>query len=287
MSKFPQKNIDCDSYAVIGDPISQSLSPQIHRLFAKQVEAKITYDRWHLNKASFSEAVKGFFAQGGGGLNITAPHKQLAYQLSTKLSDRAKLAGAVNTLFLKDNEIVGDTTDGLGLLQDLERLSWKLRDKRVLILGAGGAVRGVLQPLIMAKPAKITIANRTLEKAEALQEIFSDLAANNQVELKCSAIENLYLAFDLVINATSASLSNNKLNLAASVVQKAKCYDMVYGAEQTAFMQWSLENGAEQVADGLGMLVGQAAEAFNIWRGVKPETSAIIKILRQDLIVGR
>ena len=287
MSKFPQQNISSDTYAVIGDPISQSLSPQIHRLFAKQAQEKITYDRWHLNTASFSEAVEDFFAQGGGGLNVTAPHKQLAYELSAKLSDRAKLAGAVNTLFLKDKEIVGDTTDGLGLLQDLERLNWNLHDKKLLILGAGGAVRGVLQPLIMARPAEITIANRTVEKAKALQEIFSNAATKNQVELNCSAVDKLYQAFDVVINATSASLSNNKLNLATAVIQKAKCYDMVYGAKQTAFMGWSLENGAKEVADGLGMLVGQAAEAFNIWRGIKPETSPVIKIIRQDLTAGR
>ena len=281
------EEINKSTYAVVGDPVEHSLSPVIHRLFAKQMEQSISYNKWHLRAEEFNLEVKNFFAQGGGGLNITVPHKQSAFELCDELSSRAKIAQAVNTLYQKNNKVIGDNTDGVGLLNDLARLGWILSGKKILILGAGGAVRGVLQPLLEAKPASIVIANRTLDKAQQLAASFKGLANQHKAQLNASAITAELAPADIVINGTSASLLGGNLALAKEVVEGANCYDMVYAKNLTPFMSWALDSGALNVADGLGMLVGQAAESFFIWRGVRPDVQPVIDHLRQQLVAGR
>ncbi len=281
------EEINKSTYAVVGDPVEHSLSPVIHRLFAKQMEQSISYNKWHLRAEEFNLEVKNFFAQGGGGLNITVPHKQSAFELCDELSSRAKIAQAVNTLYQKNNKVIGDNTDGVGLLNDLARLGWILSGKKILILGAGGAVRGVLQPLLEAKPASIVIANRTFDKAQQLVASFKSLANQHKAQLNASAITAELSPADIIINGTSASLLGGNLALAKEVVEGANCYDMVYAKNLTPFMSWALDSGALNVADGLGMLVGQAAESFFIWRGVRPDVQPVIDHLRQQLVAGR
>jgi len=268
-----------DQYCVFGNPIAQSKSPDIHRQFAEQTGETIEYTKQLVDVDGFEKAASTFFDSGGCGLNITVPFKLDAYQFADELTERAKNAGAVNTLKrLDDGKILGDNTDGQGLVSDIiENLGWVLAGQRVLVLGAGGAVRGVLQPLLEQKPKTVTIANRTLAKAEGLASEFSNYG-------KISACEFSDLSdqqFDLVINATSAGLSGELPPLPDGLLNEtACCYDMIYGAEPTVFLLWAKAQKAAQVADGIGMLVGQAAESFRVWRGVLPLVAPVIDAQR-------
>lgn len=270
-----------DRYAVVGNPVAHSKSPEIHQLFAEQTHQQLEYHKMCLTVGTFNEEVCGFFALGGKGLNVTVPFKENAFTFADELSDRARLAGAVNTLILLDSgAILGDTTDGAGLSADLLRLGWSPTGRRILILGAGGAVRGIMQPLLALQPESITIANRTEAKAVAIAEAFRDLG-----EIKTSAYAALPSdAFDLIINGTSASLAGALPSLPAGVVNAhTQVYDMMYAAQPTGFLQWAAEQGATDLSDGLGMLVGQAAESFFLWRGVRPDVGSVITCLRQRL----
>lgn len=270
-----------DQYAVFGNPINHSKSPAIHKQFAEQTGQDLHYAKQLVAEDGFVSAAQTFFAQGGKGLNITVPFKVEAFQFAQELTPRARRAGAVNTLAIQaDGKILGDNTDGIGMVHDMHNLGWDIQGKRVLILGAGGAVRGILQPLLEEHPAQIVIANRTLSKAQELVAEFHDLA-------DISACEFIHLAgeqFDLVINGTSASLSGDLPPLPEHLLKPgACCYDMMYGAEPTVFLKWAMENGAAKTADGLGMLVGQAAEAFYLWRHIRPEVIPVITSLRRQL----
>ncbi|MEZ5435903.1 MAG: shikimate dehydrogenase [Pseudomonadales bacterium] len=273
-----------DRYAVFGNPIAHSKSPQIHTAFAQQTQQDIAYDRQLIEPNQFFASAKQFFADGGCGLNITVPFKLEAFELADVLSERAQAAGAVNTLKkMPDGKIFGDNTDGTGLLRDItENLQWPIRGKRVLVLGAGGAVRGIIAPLLAEKPSRIVIANRTLAKAEELVQLFNaEKSAQDAKLLRASSLQIHARPFDLVINGTSASLGGEMPDLDPAILNpNACCYDMMYGKQLTVFLQWAERNGAKEVADGLGMLVEQAAESFYLWRGVRPETKAVMEQLR-------
>lgn len=271
-----------DRYAVFGNPIAHSKSPQIHARFAEQTGQALTYTAEHIEENDFEAAVKRFLQGDGKGLNITVPFKERAWALAQWRSERAELAGAVNTLYrLDDGRIAGDNTDGVGLVRDLaDNNGVTLNGARVLVLGAGGAVRGVLQPLLVAGVASILIANRTLARAETLAKLF---AADGRVQA-CGFDQVPAEAFDLIINGTSASLQGELPPVpAATVGAQTACYDMMYAAEPTPFCRWATELGAARVIDGLGMLVEQAAESFRIWRGVQPQTVPVINDLREAL----
>ncbi len=267
-----------DSYAVIGNPVLHSKSPLIHTAFAQQTNQAMQYVALLAPLDGFQATVQDFRQQGGKGLNVTVPFKLEAYQLATRLTERAGIAQAVNTLRFENGEILGDNTDGVGLVRDIEcNLGIPLAEKRVLLLGAGGAARGVILPLLQHKPSLLAIANRTPEKAVALRKQFNtygDIAAN----------DFMYFAgerFDIIINATSASLHDALPELPASVfAQAALAYDMMYRQEPTPFLKFALQNGAFRIADGIGMLVEQAAESFFIWRNVRPQTKPVIAQLK-------
>ncbi|UTW44589.1 shikimate dehydrogenase [bacterium SCSIO 12696] len=268
-----------DQYAVFGNPIGHSKSPLIHQAFAKQTNQPINYNAQLVAQDGFEAAADDFFATGGHGLNITVPFKQQAFEYANTLSERAKCAGAVNTLARQeDGSVLGDNTDGIGMVTDITaNLGWQINAKRVLLLGAGGAVRGVLQPLLQQQPTSITIANRTVDKARQLAAEFSGLGSVSG----CGFEELNGQAFDLIINGTSASISGQLPPLSKELLAPGcGCYDMMYGNEPTVFMKWATTNGAANVADGLGMLVEQAAESFALWRGVRPGTEEVINQLR-------
>ena len=272
-----------DKYAVFGNPIAHSKSPEIHRQFAAQTGQALSYEKQLVDEQGFDEAADAFFANGGKGLNITVPFKQDAYSYVARTTPRARRAGAVNTLCLEaDGTVLGDTTDGVGLVSDiLHNLGWEVRHKKVLILGAGGAVRGALEPLLEQQPQHVVIANRTVDKALQLSKGFAEFG----YLLGCGYDMLGEQQFDLIINGTSAGLKGDLPPLLDSLINPegtTVCYDMLYGAEPTPFMQWASERGA-QVSDGLGMLVGQAAESFALWRGVRPETAPVIASLRSQL----
>ncbi len=273
-TKFDQ----IDHYAVFGNPISHSLSPKIHSLFAEQCNQSIDYQATLVEEGKFDEAAYHFFQQGGKGFNITVPFKEDAYKYADQLTERAKLAGAVNTLSYDGEKCLGDNTDGIGLVNDLTKNHQvDLNGKSILILGAGGAVRGVLGPLLEQQPKSITICNRTVSKAQALADLFND--ENKVVAQNYDALVNQ--TFDVVINGTSSSLHKELLPLPETIFNgHATSYDMMYSKETTVFQEWSLQHGAEKALDGLGMLVEQAAEAFFIWRGFRPDTHYIINDLK-------
>jgi shikimate dehydrogenase len=270
-SRFP----GLDVYAVAGNPISHSKSPAIHQRFAEQSKQAIHYGRLQPAIGEFAKVAKSFFAAGGKGMNVTVPFKLDAQVLADVLTPRAKLAGAVNTLWIKEGKIYGDNTDGAGLVRDLVAQGIQIRGARILLLGAGGAARGVMGPLLEQEPAQLIVANRSSAKADELVGLFHDFANNHHAQLESRALLDLEdqiktpLAFDLVINATAAGLSDQSPLTAQAVshvfVPSSFAYDMVYG-KTTAFMQQALHRGA-RVSDGLGMLVEQAADAFLIWRG--------------------
>lgn len=267
-----------DRYAVIGHPITHSLSPQIHALFAQQTNQDMQYEGIELPVTSFETRIWQLFKDGYSGFNVTVPFKTDAFDFVDEMTDRAKRARAVNTLKkLDDGRIFGDTTDGVGLLNDLvANLNWSLKDKNIVILGAGGAVRGVLEPLIAEDPKSIQVANRTAKKAEELGDEFPEITPCTFDELSGS--------IDLLINGTSASLSGQVPPISESLIgPETHCYDMMYGKTPTAFLQWAKAQGAVHCADGLGMLVGQAADSFEIWRGLRPDTRPVIDALRASL----
>ncbi len=270
-----------DRYVVVGNPIAHSKSPQIHAAFAAQTGQNLSYERLLAPLDGFAASVAAFRADGGKGLNVTVPFKQEAWQLCDELSERAQLAEAVNTIQLEDGRIVGDNTDGVGLCRDIcHNLQQALQGKRILLLGAGGAARGVILPLLAEHPACLTIANRTASKAEQLAQQFQQHGTINASSYQALAGQT----FDVVINATSASLSDALPPLPAGCFAPGSlAYDMMYGKGLTPFLLFAQQQGAAQLADGLGMLVEQAAEAFRIWRGVRPETAPVIHSLRASL----
>ena len=266
-------------YAVVGNPVRHSKSPQIHRLFARQTEQDLQYTAVEIQEGDFEFFVRDFFSEGGAGLNVTVPYKEKAYKLADHCSDRAGLAKAVNTLFLDDEgKLCGENTDGLGLVRDIT-INHKVdvAGKKILILGAGGAVRGVLASLAFEHPGSVTIMNRTLSRAQQLQKDFEKLLDLQPQTFDQPRAER----FDLIINGTSASLAGELPPLDPKLIAEGCCcYDMMYSDQATPFMAWSKQYGARLVLDGTGMLVEQAAESFAIWRGVRPETSEVISLLR-------
>jgi len=277
---------DPDYYAVFGNPVAHSKSPMIHTLFAEQTGEELVYKALKVEEGEFSSEVNDFFARDNHfGLNITVPFKQQAYDLAEHLSDRAGLAEAVNTLYQEEGRIHGDNTDGVGLIRDIrQNLNWELEGKAVLVLGAGGAVRGILEPLLAESPLEVAIANRTASKAEELVEVFESYAGEaNLYALSYPELEQS-VCFDLVINGTSASLSGELPPLPGGIVaDSSHCYDMMYGKDDTVFLQWAKHQGVQNCADGLGMLVEQAAESFYIWRGLRPRTQTVISAVREQL----
>lgn len=271
------------NYAVFGNPINHSKSPQIHSLFAEQTGISLSYQAIEVPADNFNNYVKRFAEKNGKGLNITVPFKGDAFSLCNTLTERAKKSASVNTIWFDDKKgIHGDTTDGKGLLNDLTvNYSLDLKNKSILILGAGGSVRAILEPLCEQKPKNIVIANRTVSKAEELVQLFSD---NTDIQAySYDSLKQITGAFDLIINGTSLSLSGKLPDIPVTAINnKTSCYDLMYSDTDTVFMQWAKKQGALKVMDGLGMLVEQAAEAFLIWHGVKPETGSVIKALRAN-----
>lgn len=268
-------------YAVFGNPVQHSRSPQIHEAFAAQRKLPLRYDRIEAPLDSFASAVRHFFGDDGAGANVTVPFKEQAFELCLTVSDRAREAGAVNTLSLKGGQLHGDNTDGVGLVQDIrENLGWQVAHKRVLVLGAGGAVRGILAPLLAQAPTEITIANRTLARAEALAEQFQ----GRGVPVHACSLDSVGQHYNLVINAISAGLHGDMPDLPATIIgTDTACYDMVYGKDLTPFLQWAELHGATATADGIGMLVEQAAESFYQWHNWRPKTGEVIEMLKRSL----
>lgn len=267
-----------DSYAVIGNPISHSKSPLIHTQFAKQTGQELTYNTLCSPVDSFTKFVEMFQISGGKGLNITVPFKLDAWRFSDDLTDLAKRAEAVNTLIFNDDKsVTGANTDGIGIVRDLlQNHNIELKNKRILILGAGGAVRGVLQPLLNEKPTSIMIANRTVEKAVALAKDFADLGDVSGGGFDDIGLDN----FDLIINGTAASLQGDVPPISDTcLAPQGSCYDMMYSIEDTAFVTWAKQHNAANALDGLGMLVEQAAESFYLWRGVRPDTQPVLEYM--------
>lgn len=270
-------------YAVIGNPVAQSKSPLIHRMFAEQCRQSMSYSAVLSEIDDFAHTVDDFFTKGGSGLNITVPFKQQAWKIVDDSSEAASKARAVNTIKrLGNGDLFGTNTDGVGLCTDLlVNLGWSLRGKNLLVLGAGGAVRGVLQPLLAEQPERVAICNRSFDKAAQLVAEFDNHGA--VVALKPKALKQ-QPSFDLVINATSASLHGQLPEVSDRVItDTTHVYDMMYQAQPTVFMHWADTLGAAQCADGLGMLVEQAAESFSLWRGVRPETASVIERVRASL----
>jgi len=267
-----------DRYGVIGHPIAHSRSPVIHQQFAKQTKQELTYEAFDIAPEELAQELNALIESGVKGLNVTVPHKHAVAKLVGELTERARLAGAVNTITInRDGGMQGDNTDGVGLIRDLtENLGIELANKRLLILGAGGATRGIVPALLAAKPAKLRIANRTVEKAKELAVQFSDLG-----KISACRFEELGgQQFDLIINATSAGLSGDVPPFPESIIDAAvACYDLSYSMTDTPFCAWAREQGAVEVHQGWGMLVEQAAESFLIWRGVRPDTVPVRALL--------
>lgn len=257
----------------MGNPIAHSLSPFIHHCFAEQTGKQLHYEKMKVEEAFFEEQVVNFFSQGGKGLNITLPFKERAFAMAKTSTARCRQAKAANTLWMKEGQLQADNTDGVGLLRDLSR-HIKLDAKRVLLLGAGGAARGVIGPLLAANIAQLVLANRTQAKATLLQTDFP--------QIKTTSLSDLKDGYDLIINATSVSLTEKTLVLPPTILQSSPfCYDLAYHAKGlTPFVTWAQQQGCTAV-DGLGMLVEQAAEAFFIWHGLRPNTDVVLEDLGQ------
>lgn len=269
-----------ERYCVFGNPVAHSKSPRIHREFARLTGQSLSYTAELAPLDGFAPALRDFFAGGGRGCNVTVPFKEEAWRLAGVRSVRAEKAGAVNTMLQgKDGRLYGDNTDGVGLVRDLYNAAIAVAGRRVLVLGAGGAVRGVLGPLLAEKPASLVMANRSPEKAQQLAALF---AGEGPVSA-CTFAELAGQTFDLVINGTSASLQGELPPLPAGLLSAhSHAYDMMYGAKPTVFLRWAQGQGA-QTRDGLGMLVEQAAEAFFLWREVRPATREVLAQLRREL----
>ncbi|WP_310390026.1 shikimate dehydrogenase [Roseateles sp.] len=277
-------NNTIDRYAVAGNPVAHSRSPDIHARFAAQTGQTLVFNRLLCPLDGFADSLKTFAAAGGRGCSVTVPFKFEAHALAAHLSERARLAGAVNTLRFDEQGWFGDNTDGAGLLRDIEiNAGRRLAGLRVLLLGAGGASAGVLGSLIKARPAEIKIANRSLDKAEALIATHRAYALEHGVTLAAARLDDCGQAFDVLINATSASLAGAGVPVAASVLAPgALALDLMYGPAAAPFLNWARAHGAE-ARDGLGMLVEQAAEAFESWRGVRPDSASVLADLRLQL----
>jgi shikimate dehydrogenase len=269
-----------DQYVVIGNPVAHSKSPAIHAQFAAQTGESIAYERLAAPLDDFAACVHHFMQSGGRGANVTVPFKLEAFALATQLTPRAQAAGAVNTLSFDDGRIVGDNTDGVGLVRDIvHNAGVVLEGRRILLLGAGGAARGVVMPLLAERPQQLVVANRTVARAQELVQSFPAAAP----VLKAAAFDDLSGQFDVIINATSASLSADLPAVPATLFgPQVFVYDMMYAATPTVFMQWAAQHGA-RVRDGLGMLVEQAAESFFVWRGARPDTAPVYALLRAQL----
>jgi len=268
-----------DRYGVMGYPVSHSRSPTIHRLFAMQTGQEIQYELLKVSPDKLETAVRQFQRSGGKGLNITVPHKSEVARLVDQMSERASTAGAANTLTFREGEILGDNTDGFGLLRDLSiNLDVELAGANILVLGAGGATRGIVGPLLEMEPASLRIANRTLEKAKALADYFSRSGPVTACRFDVVPVTEQY---DLIVNATSAGLYGDEAPYpAAAVSDNTFCYDLSYALEPTPFCTWANEQGAAKSTMGWGMLVEQAAESFRIWRGMRPDTAEILSRMR-------
>jgi len=265
-----------DVYGVVGNPINHSKSPKIHLLFSKQVGHDIDYQKIPATDENFVATVERFFTKGGNGLNVTLPFKEQAFQIADSLSNNAKSCGSVNTLtFSEDGRLHGENTDGIGLMKDLENNQISLENAKTLILGAGGATRGIVPMLFASSVGSIVLCNRTMAKAELLQEEFLPYG-----EITCQASEQLSGRYDLIINATSASLGGEIPNMPATMVSGSVCYDLAYAYGETPFQHWTKQNNSAKSLQGWGMLVEQAAESFFIWRGVRPKTEEIIQRLQ-------
>lgn len=265
-----------EKYGVIGDPISHSRSPEIHKLFAQQFNEKIDYNKYHIKADNLEQFIIDFHSSGGRGLNITLPHKMSAMNSVSVLSPNAIQAKAINTIYFNGNEIIGDNTDGIGLIADLrDNFQVEIKNKKILILGAGGAVRGIIGSLIKENPSHIEIANRTISHAEKISKDFS-----NEASIKTCTIEELNEKgnFDLIINAISFDTNNKDIALSKNIISKSSiCYDLSYNSSPTQFMLWAMKNGANFAIQGWGMLIEQAAESYLIWKKIRPDTSAILK----------
>jgi shikimate dehydrogenase len=276
---MPQKN-QPDQYGVVGHPVAHSRSPFIHGLFARQTGQDLVYRLYDVKADAFREDVGRFFRNGGCGLNVTVPHKAAAAKFADELSARALRAGAANVLMRRGERVLGDNTDGAGLVRDLTRnLGIDLHGQRILLLGAGGATRGVLGPLLQAEPAELVVANRTAPRARELAHAFEDVGPVSG----CGFEELPLRAFDLVINGTSAGLAGEMPPISAPVVGPTTiCYDMSYARGDTPFTKWAWQLGAARAVQGWGMLVEQAADSFEIWRGVRPDTAPALEVLRVE-----
>lgn len=271
-------------YAVIGHPVAHSQSPFIHAAFAAQTGEPITYDRLDCGADGFEAALHRLAAQGAGGCNITVPFKFKALELATRASARAQQAGAANILSFGPGAWLADNTDGCGLVRDIEgNAAWLLAGQRVLLIGAGGAAAGVLGPLLAAGPQQLVLVNRRRERAQELSARHAQIALEAGVELLVADIEHPGRAFDVVINATASSLQAAAVPVPAQVLREGSlALDMMYGNAAQGFLDWARQGGAIG-RDGLGMLVEQAAEAFHVWRGVRPESAPVLQALREHL----
>lgn len=266
-----------DHYAVMGNPVKHSLSPQINALFAKQTQQSIQYDKIESPLTAFKKTVDEFVRGGGKGFNITVPFKRAAYELADALDESAKRCGVVNVIHVNNHKLIGHNTDGRGLLTDItQNLKFTLKHKRVLLIGVGGAAQGVLPTLLDEAPSSVVIVNRTLEKAQALVAQF-----HHPLLTACGFDDLAQESFDLIINATTSSVSMLDLPLPATIFSaQSLSYDMMYNRDEpTTFVKWSLAHGATRAVDGLGMLVEQAALSFHIWRGILPETRSVLTML--------
>ena len=269
-----------DSYGVVGHPVSHSLSPFIHGMFARETGQAMSYRPYDVSADELAGFVTRFFDRGGRGLNVTVPHKIAAVAAATELTPRATHAAALNTLALRDDgTVLGDNTDGVGLVRDLcDNQGLVITNRRLLIIGAGGATRGVLAPLLGLSPTLVVIANRTPDRSAALAAAFADLGVTQGVGFGDVGSE----PFDLIINATSASLSGDMPPVPVSAIGRATvCYDLAYGRAATAFVDWANAHGCAHAVQGWGMLVEQAAEAFRLWRGVRPATGTVLMALKE------
>ena len=266
-----------DQYGVVGHPVAHSKSPFIHGLFARQTQQNMVYRLHDVPPAALRARLAAFFAGGGRGLNVTVPHKVAAAEFANELTPRAQRAGAANTLAQIAGKILGDNTDGAGLARDLhDNLQIDLHQQRIMIIGAGGATRGALEPLLAFQPAEVVIANRTIERAEQLAQAFADLGTLRG----CGFGDLPTRPFDLVINATSAALTGQAPGINPAVIGPATvCYDMSYATQDTPFVRWAWTQGCARALQGWGMLVEQAAESFELWRGVRPDTAPVLAVL--------
>jgi shikimate dehydrogenase len=274
-----------DRYAVVGNPVAHSLSPRIHAAFAAATGQALRYDRLLAPVDGFAAAVADFFGEGGAGVNVTVPFKEEAARWVTELEEDARAAGAVNTIARSGAGFCGYNTDGAGLVRDLTaNCGLCLRGARVLLLGAGGAARGAARPLLAEQLGCLAIANRTEARALALARALS--AQGPGVEVRGLALTDVAPGFDVIINATSAGLAAAVPDIVPAAVAGTFCYDMIYAPSghraDTAFCRWAAEQGASRAVDGLGMLVEQAALAFELWRGVTPATAPVLELLRRN-----